>query len=121
MTKATFAEIVIALVFCVVAILLLNPMHFWMPSMAHMTMLGILAVAFAALLVFVLRERGGDEREDAHRALAGRVAFLAGSLVLIVGIALESLRGEPDRYLLLALLAMVIGKVGTRLWSELYQ
>ena len=79
-------EIFSALVFCAIAVLLLNPMDFWMPSMAHMTVLAVGAAAFGAFAIFVLRERAEDERDEVHRALAGRAAFLAGSGVLILGI-----------------------------------
>lgn len=121
MNRSTLFEILSALVFCVVAVLIINPAHFWMPSMAHTTMLAIAAAAFGAFVVFVLKERAADEREERHRALAGHIAFLCGSAVLLIGIALQSESSTPDPWLLYALIAMVLGKVAARLWSEIYR
>jgi hypothetical protein len=83
-------------------------------------MLAIAAASFGAFIVFVLKERAEDEREDPHRALAGRIAFLSGCAVILVGIALQSEWGTPDPWLLYALIAMVLGKVLARLWSSIY-
>jgi len=117
MTKETLLEVLSAVVFCALAVALINPMHFWMPSMAHMTVLALAAVAFAAFAVFVLRESARDERDEAHRALAGRAAFFAGSLVLILGILTQQSSGTIDPWLVAGLIAMVIAKVGVLVWS----
>ena len=121
MTRETIPEIVSALVFCVLALLLINPMGLWMPSMAHMTVVTLAAVAFGVLIIFVLRESARDEREEIHRSAAGRVAFLAGSAVLITGIAVQNAAHRIDPWLVGTLIAMVLAKVGTRIWSTLYR
>ena len=121
MTRETLPELVSAIVFCALAVLLINPTGLWMPSMAHMTMLTLAAVAFGALVLFVLRESAQDERDETHRSIAGRVAFLSGSAVLIIGIAVQNTSHHIDPWLVGALIAMVIGKVGTRIWSTLYR
>lgn len=118
MNKNTVMQIGSAAVVVVLAVLLLNPFHFWMPGMAQMAMLGCLLVAFAVLSVYLLQENGGDEREASHRMLAGRVAFFIGSLVLVIGIAVESVHGTPNTWLVLALAGMILGKVGARLYSD---
>ena len=120
MTKDILPEIVSAVVFCAIAIAIINPMNLWMPSMAHMTMLALGAVAFGAFAIFAVREVAGDERDDAHRAFSGRMAFLAGSAVLLLGIALQS-KGHVDPWLVYALIAMVVGKTAARMWSRLYR
>jgi hypothetical protein len=121
MNKDTMPELVSAIVFCVLALFLLNPAGLWMPTMAHMTMLALTAAAFAAFIVFVLRERVTDERDEIHRSAAGRAAFLSGSAVLIIGIAVQSATHQIDSWLVIALIAMVIAKVGARIWSTLYR
>ncbi len=121
MTRDIMPELLSALILCVVAIALLNPLELWMPTMAHMTMLGVALAAFGSFVVFVLREKASDEREDAHRAAAGRAAFLAGSAVLIVGIAIQSVADALDPWLVAALVAMVIAKVAARIWSTNYR
>ena len=118
MNKSSYIQIVSATLVLILATLLLNPFHFWMPGMAQMAMLGSLLVAFGVLSVYLLQEQAGDEREIAHRMLAGRIAFFIGSLVLVIGIAVESMHGTPDRWLVLALAGMILGKVCVRLYSD---
>lgn len=121
MTKEFWPEVVSALVFCVLALLLANPMHLWMPSMSHMATVGLATIALAAFIVFVLREGAKDERDDTHRAIAGRAAFLVGSAVLILGIVTQNKAGIVDMWLIAALVAMVVAKVAARIWSTWYR
>lgn len=116
--KHSYIHLVSAVLVLVLSMLLLNPFHIWMPGMTQMTVLGCLLVAFAVLSVYLLQENGGDEREATHRMLAGRVAFFIGSLVLVIGIALESMHGTPDIWLVLALAGMILGKVLARCYSD---
>ncbi len=118
MTKSTYIQIVSAVLVLILSALLLNPFHFWMPGMAQMAMLGCLLVAFAVLSVYLLQEHAGDERDVTHRMLAGRVAFFIGSLVLVIGIAVESMHGTPNTWLVLALAGMILGKVFARFYSD---
>ncbi len=121
MMKELWPEFGSALVFCALALFLINPMRLWMPSMSHMMTIGLATIALAAFIVFVLREGAIDERDDAHRAIAGRMAFLAGSAVLIVGIVTQNARGPVDTWLVSALIAMVLAKLGARVWSMWYR
>ena len=84
-------------------------------------MLGALVGAFGLMAVFILRERARDEREESHRALAGRIAFLAGASVLIIAIVLQGLHGEVDPWLATALGAMILSKIGVRAYSDRYR
>lgn len=118
MTKNTYIQIISATAVLVLAVLLLNPFHFWMPGMAQMTVLGCLLVAFAVLSVFLLQENARDEREAAHRMLAGRVAFFIGSLILVIGIVVEGMHGTPNVWLVLSLAGMILGKVVARFYSD---
>jgi len=118
MIKSIYVQLVSAALVLVLATFLLNPFHFWMPDMAQMAALGCLLVAFAVLSIYLFQERAGDEREVAHRMLAGRIAFFAGSLVLVVGITIESMHGTPNVWLVLSLAGMILGKVAARLYSD---
>ena len=112
-------EVVVAVVLMLCAVLLLNPFHFWMP---HMVVLGMLALFLAALAifgVFVLDEKPVDEREEAHRSLAGRIAFLVGSTVLTLGIVAQEMTQEDvDPWLVVALVLMVLSKIATRMYGN---
>jgi len=116
--KNNFTETIVTLALLSVAVLLLNPFDFWMPDMMVMGMLVAVFVLFGIFASFVMREQVVDEREAHHRGLAGRNAFLAGSAALILGIAVQGYTHTVDMWLVVALVVMVIAKIGTRMWSD---
>jgi hypothetical protein len=116
--KNNIKEYVVTVGLIITAILLLNPFHFWMPDMIVMSMLAIALVLFGIFASFVLREKSIDERDDQHRTLAGRNAFLAGSATLIIGIIVQGYSHAVDEWLVMTLIVMVIAKIGTRNWSD---
>jgi ABC-type multidrug transport system fused ATPase/permease subunit len=116
--KNNIKETVVTVALIAIAILLLNPFHFWMPDMMVMTMLAVILVLFAIFASFILREKAGDERDDQHKALAGRNAFLAGSATLILGIIVQGYAHAVDGWLVVGLIIMVMTKIGTRIWSD---
>ncbi len=118
MTRTTLTEIVITLVLLTTTTLILNPFDIWMPDMAHLVVLGCLLAAFGALATLWMREKAGDEREDRHRMLSGRAAFLVGSTILVLAIAYQANSGLVDVWLVLTLLGMVFTKLGVRLYSD---
>ena len=111
-------EIIVSLTLVVLAILLLNPFHFWMPDMMVMGMLVALLVLFGIFASFILKEKVFDERDDVNRSLAGRNAFLAGSAILMLGIVIQGYSHKVDSWLVVALIVMIIVKITTRLWSD---
>lgn len=119
--KSILIELIIAALFLVLSVALVNPFDLWMPDTVHMMVLAALVVALGSIYVFIVRERSVDEREDAHRMFAGRVAFFAGSIVLLCGIVLQTLSHALDPWLVAALAGMVAGKAIARMWSGHYQ
>ena len=113
-------EVAASFVLVVLLVLILNPLHFWMPMPVHIMILGALAAAFGAIAVFVLRENAVDEREAAHRSFAGRVAFLVGAGMLVIGIALQSLQHAVDVWLVGVLVFMIVAKMAARLYGDRY-
>ncbi len=113
-------EVISAIVLIALGVLILNPLHFWMPTMAHMAMLAAAIVTFGIFSVFVLRENARDERDDAHRMFAGRTAFLFGGGVLLLGIVAQSLQDALDPWLVAALVVMVLAKISMRIYSNQY-
>jgi len=111
-------EIIVPLTLVVLAILLLNPFHFWMPDMMVMGMLVALLVLFSIFASFILKEKVFDERDNVNRSLAGRNAFLAGSTILMLGIVIQGYSHKVDSWLVVALIVMIIVKITTRLWSD---
>ena len=111
-------ETFVSIVLVVLLVLLVNPMHFWMPSMANMLILGATFGVFAIFATLIIKEKAEDEREALHRSLAGRAAYLSGAVVLVVGIFYQSYKDNIDIWLLFALLVMIITKGVTRFYSE---
>ena len=114
-------ELIVSLVLVALAVAVLNPMHAWMPDMTLSLLLAGVFGIFCIFAVFIMREGATDEREMLHRSLAGRVAFLIGSGVLVLGIIMEGSRHAVDNWLVLALVAMILGKIGTRVYCYYFQ
>lgn len=113
-------EIIASVILVGLVVLALNPFHFWMPIPLHMLMLGATIAAFGVVAGFIMRESAGDERDVAHRMRAGRVAFLAGTAILVVGIVFQSFMYEVDPWLVGALAGMVIAKMLARVYEDRY-
>ena len=111
-------EMIISLTLVILTVLLLNPFHFWMPNMMHMMMLAFTLVTIALFSIFILREKVQDERDTAHLMLSSRVAFLVGSVLLTIGIVIQSLQDAVDIWLVAVLVAMVLSKILTRMYSD---
>ena len=82
-----------------------------MPDMMIISILLCLVSLFSIFTIFIWREKRGDEREEFHRLFADRLAFLAGSGVLIIGVVIQELNHTLDRWLVTALVVMILGKV----------
>lgn len=80
---------------------------------------GVLLAGFVAFALWVWREGSNDEREELHRMMAGRASYLVGSGVLIAGIIVESLAGDVDRWLVYALIGMVLTKMAGSVWMRM--
>lgn len=110
-------EIILSCIIIALVIALLNPFNF-MTSMTMMMVQLALVVVFALFVGFVWKERGRDERELLHRALAGRVSFLAGSTVLVIGIVVQGLMYHVDPWLVSALAVMVLAKLAVVIYNN---
>ena len=116
--KNNIKEIIVTVFLIVITILLLNPLHFWMPDMVLILMLALAFILFSIFATFILREKKFDERDDLHRTLAGRNAFLTGATILMIGILVQGYSHSIDPWLVIALIFMIIVKISTRIWSD---
>ncbi len=110
-----FVQIISLFALVAAAFFLLDPMYLQMPENIHMATLACVVVLAGLFAAFVLSEGGGDEREEMHRAFAGRIAFFLGALALIVGITVQTFAHALDPWLVYALVAMIAGKVVARI------
>lgn len=90
-----------------------------MPQEVHMTMIIALVTFFIVFASFIWREKTGDEREVSHRNLSGRWAFLAGTSIAVVGVVVQSLQHTLNIWLVLTLVAMVLGKVAGLIYGKI--
>ena len=111
MKNNSIQEIIISIVLVILLVLLLNPLYFWMPNMMLMTIIVGLVLVFSMFVVFVWREQAQDEREELHKLKSGRIAFLAGASILMIGIVVEGLSHDIDIWLIIALSVMILSKV----------
>ena len=118
MENKTLKEIIVPVTLVALAVLLLNPMEFWMPDMMVMAVLAALLVLFGIFASFILKESSIDERDDMNRSLAGRNAFLSGSAVLMLGIVVQGYSHKVDSWLVVSLIVMVLVKISTRFWND---
>ena len=81
-------------------------------------MLAVTLVLFGIFSSFILREKTFDERDNVHKTLAGRNAFLIGSAVLMLGIVAQGYKHSVDPWLVTTLVSMIIVKISTRIWSD---
>ncbi len=118
MVNNTTKEIGVAVILVGFFLVLLNPFHFWMPTMVHMVLLALAIGVFGAYATFVMREKVADEREGIHRMNSGRIAFLAGAGALVAGIIYQSYIDRLDIWLVFVLVVMVISKLAARFYSD---
>jgi len=111
-------ELSLTILAIILLLLLINPLHLWMPSQLQMYLVLVLVLAVLILGLFFIREKVQDEREAQHRSFAGRIAFLSGSLIALIGIVVQSLNHNLDTWLLLTLGVMVAAKFLARFYSD---
>ncbi len=85
-------------------------MTIFMPHLMHPFMLPLLIILFLALAGFVWKETRGDEREQLHKFIATRFAYFAGITTLFISVCIETLSGNLDIWLVIALCVMLLSK-----------
>lgn len=118
MSTSLIHEVIIGSILLIALLLYASTIGAWMPSMVQMISLIGLLLVFAIFASFVWKERPRDERELLHRALAGRLAFLAGAIMLVAAITVQALRHQVDYWLVATLAVMVIVKLVTLLTAD---
>lgn len=111
MKNSLLQEVLISGILIVLLILFLNPFGFWMPTTLLMMMVLGLVVVFTLFASFVWKENHRDEREGLHKMMAGRIAFLVGTALLVLGIIVQSFKHDLDPWLVLTLGGMIVAKV----------
>jgi hypothetical protein len=111
-------ELLVGLGLLVLLFIIFNPWNTFMPGYVVMGFLIAAVVLYAAFVTFIWQENHGDEREQFHRLFADRVAYLAGSALLLIGIVVGELQHALDPWLIYALALMVIAKIGGLIYGK---
>ncbi|PIR37983.1 MAG: hypothetical protein COV34_02755 [Candidatus Zambryskibacteria bacterium CG10_big_fil_rev_8_21_14_0_10_42_12] len=115
--RDNLSELLIALLLIVTAFIFVNP--YWMPMGWIATILCIFGALFVAYVIFIWREKKGDEREIYLRNIAGRIGYLASAFVLVLGIIFEVLKHNMvNKWLIAALVAMIVAKILGFVWAK---
>jgi hypothetical protein len=68
-----------------------------------------------------MHEKAKDERENEHRMLADRNAYLVGMCILTVALVIQGLSHAIDSWILLALAGMIVVKAISHWYADKYQ
>lgn len=112
------AESIIAFVLTVLLVFLVNPLDLFMPSMMQMLVVALSGLLFLLFAGFVWREQAEDEREELHRFLAARFAYLVGTGILMLSVLVQSFAHSLDPWVIAALIGMLIAKVAGRMYAK---
>lgn len=111
-------DVAMTLALAGVLFFVVNPVHIWMPSQMQMLLSGVFVAVFAVVIAVFWREKPHDEREEAHAAFAGRVAFFAGTTTMAIGIVYQSMQHAIEPWLALSLIVMLASKVLARIYAR---
>jgi uncharacterized membrane protein YgdD (TMEM256/DUF423 family) len=91
-------------------LLLTDPFDLTMNNMTLIVISGLLLASFVVFAGLLWQEKAADEREVSLIDTAGRLGFLAGLSVLVVGIVFQSFNHSVDPWMVVATAAMIISK-----------
>lgn len=104
-------EIASAAAIILIATSFLTSSSLSMPGNVVSVLLVLLFLAFLSFAALIWKENSSDEREAFHTLTAGRISFLAGVGVLVVGTIAQTAMHNIDPWLIIALCTMVIVKI----------
>lgn len=111
-------ETISAIAIVGITLLFLNPGHLSMPDTMLSMLIVVLILSFLTFAAFVFREKSSDEREAVHILTAGRISYLVGVGMLIVGVVRQAMNHDIDPWLIFALCSMVFSKLLSRIYSR---
>lgn len=116
--KNNFAESVIVGGLVILLVFVVNPFDIFMPTMMQMLLVIMAGLLFLLFAGFFWKEQARDEREELHRFLAARFAYLIGAGLLMVTVLVQSFAHALDVWVVGALTAMLLAKVLGRVYAE---
>jgi len=117
--KTTIIELSVGFLLIALLVLFLSPIDLLMPMTTGSMSIILVVVLFLVFSALVFREKSRDEREDMIRMNAGRISFLTGSVIGIIGILYQSSTHNIDPWLIYTVIGMILAKTASRLYSTL--
>lgn len=111
-------ELILPSILLILLGVLVDPTDSRMPEPIEMGALTVLVVLFSLYVVLIWRERAADEREDLHKHIAARFAYLAGTIVLVAALIVQGLSHTIDVWIAIALGVMVVAKALGRIYGS---
>ena len=111
MKSKFMGEIIISLALIGLLVFFINPLDLLMPRALHPFMVPFLIALFIIFAGLLWKETPGDEREQMHKFIASRSAYFAIVATLIIGIVLQSFKGEIDPWIVIALCIGLLAKI----------
>ena len=105
------SELFLSAIIISLLVIFLNPFNLLMPPSVVMMLIVGLIIFFGVFAAVIWKEKPQDEREAVLSQKAGRIAFLTGTTMLIVGIAYQEYYHALDPWLIYAFVAMILGKL----------
>lgn len=116
------SELIISLVLLILLGLFLSPSSMaLMPTTMGSMLIIIFILAFIVFANMVWKEKANDEREELHKLNAGRISFLVGTTILVIGVIIQTLNHNIDPWLFATLAGMVLAKATSRVYSQIKQ
>ena len=121
MKKTFFAESALLAALSVVLILLIDPYNIMMKLMLSGAVLVVLVVLYTVKFIVIFREKPQDERDLAHRFRSSGVSYYTVSILLFIGVLVESLTGDIDSWLVVSLAGLFVSKLVSMVYLEIYK
>jgi len=119
MSNSFLSELSVSVILVILLFLLINPVKFVMPNEVNMLLILGLVISFIIFSAFIFKEKAKDERENLHRYISARFAYLVGMSILVIGIIVQSLNHRLDTWLISTLMSMILAKIAGSIYGRL--
>ena len=99
-----------SLALIILGILLTDPFNVTMNNMALTLLSGLLLASYGVFAGLFWHEHAADEREAVLVDKAGRLGYLSGLSVIVVGLVVQSFNHTVDPWLVLTIAVMIMSK-----------
>ena len=121
MKKTIFIEAALLLLLSGMLLWLLDPFNLMMKVMLSSGVIIALAVLYLVKFFVIFKEKPQDERDIQHRYHSSWASYITVSVLLFAGVIVESIQGEVDIWLIIAFTGMLISKLISLVYLEIYK